>query len=44
VALDYQLRQVRIMAPFFTTGDAATDLPKIKALFSAAMARSPDKF
>jgi 1-acyl-sn-glycerol-3-phosphate acyltransferase len=44
VALDYQLRQVRIMAPFFTTGDAATDLPKIKALFSAAMARYPDKF
>ena len=44
VALNYQKRQVMIMPPFFPTGDADADLPKIKALFSAEMARHPENF
>jgi hypothetical protein len=32
------------MAPFYPTGDAATDLPKIKANYSASMARHPQGF
>src|SRR4030095_11073708 len=39
VALDSSKREVNIMPPFFPTGDAAADLPKIKALYSATMAR-----
>jgi hypothetical protein len=35
---------VVIMPPYFPTGDAATDLPKIKALYSADMARYPENF
>ena len=35
VALDYSKQQVVIMPPFTPTGDAAADLPKIKALYSA---------
>jgi 1-acyl-sn-glycerol-3-phosphate acyltransferase len=44
VALDYSKRQVVIMPPFFPAGDADIDLPKIKALFSAEMARHPENF
>jgi len=44
VALDYSQREVNIMPPFFPTGDAAADLPKIKALYSATMARRPENF
>ena len=44
VALNYPKRQVVIMPPFFPTGDAAADLPKIKALYSAEMARHPENF
>lgn len=44
VALDYSTRRILIMAPFETTGDVAADLPKIKALYSAHMARHPDCF
>jgi 1-acyl-sn-glycerol-3-phosphate acyltransferase len=44
VALNYSSRQVVIMPPFETTGDVAVDLPKIKALYSAHMARHPDNF
>ena len=33
-----------IMAPFYPTGDAAADLPKIKALYSPDMARHPENF
>lgn len=44
VALDYSTRRVVIMPPFFPTGDAAADLPKIKALYSAEMARHPENF
>jgi 1-acyl-sn-glycerol-3-phosphate acyltransferase len=44
VALDYPNRLVRIMPPFDVTSDAATDLPKIKALFSAGMARYPENY
>ena len=44
VALDYSKKQVVIMAPFTPTGDAAADLPKIKALYSASMAKHPQGF
>ena len=44
VALDYPKREVFIMPPFFPTGDAAADLPKIKALYSPRMARHPENF
>jgi 1-acyl-sn-glycerol-3-phosphate acyltransferase len=44
VALNYSTRQVVIMPPFETTGDVAADLPKIKALYSAEMARHPENF
>ena len=44
VALDYSKREVTIMPTFHPTGDAAADLAKIKALYSADMARSPEKF
>lgn len=44
VALDYAKRQVTIMSPFVPSGDAAADLPRIKALFSAGMARHPENF
>jgi 1-acyl-sn-glycerol-3-phosphate acyltransferase len=44
VALDYRTRLVVIMPPFFPTGDSAADLPKIKALYSAGMARHPENF
>src|SRR5262245_6443021 len=44
VALNYAKRKVDIMSPFFPTGDATADLPKIKALFSADMARHPENF
>jgi 1-acyl-sn-glycerol-3-phosphate acyltransferase len=44
VALDYSKRKVNIMPPFFPTGDAAADLPKLKALYSADMARRPENY
>jgi hypothetical protein len=44
VALDYSKRRVIIMPPFFTTEDAAADVSKIKALYSAGMARHPENF
>jgi 1-acyl-sn-glycerol-3-phosphate acyltransferase len=44
VALNYSKRLVMIMPPFTPTGDAAADLPKIKALYSADMARHPENF
>lgn len=44
VALNYSTRQIVIMPPFETTGDAAADVPRIKALYSAHMARHPDNF
>jgi hypothetical protein len=44
VALDYSKRQVVIMPPFTPTGDVATDLPKIKGMYSASMARHPQGF
>jgi len=44
VALDYRKRQVVIMPPFFPTDDAAADLPRIKALYSADMARYPENY
>lgn len=44
VALNYPKREVLIMPPFFPTGDSAADLPKIKALYSASMARHPQNF
>ena len=44
VALDYSKREVTILPTFHPTGDAAADLAKIKALYSADMARSPEKF
>jgi len=44
VALDYPNRLVRIMPPFISTGDVTTDLPKIKAMYSASMARHPENF
>ena len=44
VALDYSKRQVVIMPPFTPSGDAAADLPRIKALYSASMARHPQGF
>ncbi len=44
VALDYSRKQVVIMPPFFPTGDAAADVPKIKANYSASMARHPQSF
>ena len=44
VALNYSKRQVVIMPPFVPTGDVAADLPKIKALYSAEMARHPENF
>jgi hypothetical protein len=33
-----------IQPPFFPTGDAAIDLPKIKSLYTASMARHPESF
>ena len=44
VALDYSNKRVVIMAPFHPTGDVAADLPKIKARYSATMARHPQGF
>jgi 1-acyl-sn-glycerol-3-phosphate acyltransferase len=44
VALNYSKRLVMIMPPFTPTGDAAADLPKIKALYCAGMARHPENF
>jgi 1-acyl-sn-glycerol-3-phosphate acyltransferase len=44
VALNYAKRQIMIMPPFMPTGDAKADLPKIKALYSAEMARHPASF
>jgi 1-acyl-sn-glycerol-3-phosphate acyltransferase len=44
VALNYAGKLVMIQPPFFPTGDAAADLPKIKALYSASMARHPESF
>jgi len=44
VAFDYPKRLIIIMPPFATTGDAAVDLPKIKALYSRDMARHPENF
>ena len=44
VALNYSKKRVMIMAPFFPAGDAATDLPKIKALYTRDMARHPENF
>jgi len=44
VALNYAQRLIMIMPPFAPTGDAAADLPKIKALYSAEMARHPENF
>ena len=44
VALNYSKKRVMIMAPFYPTGDAATDLPKIKALYTPDMARHPENF
>ena len=44
VALNYSKRLIMIMPPFTPTGDAAVDLPKIKALYSADMARHPENF
>jgi 1-acyl-sn-glycerol-3-phosphate acyltransferase len=44
VALNYARRLIMIMPPFAPTGDAAADLPKIKALYSAEMARHPENF
>jgi 1-acyl-sn-glycerol-3-phosphate acyltransferase len=44
VALDYSRKRVVIMAPFHASGDAAADVPKLKALYSASMARHPEGF
>jgi 1-acyl-sn-glycerol-3-phosphate acyltransferase len=44
VALNYPEKRVMIMPPFTPTGDAAADLPKIKAMYSAHMARHPENF
>jgi 1-acyl-sn-glycerol-3-phosphate acyltransferase len=44
VALNYSKRLIMIMPPFTPSGDAAVDLPKIKALYSAEMARHPASF
>jgi 1-acyl-sn-glycerol-3-phosphate acyltransferase len=44
VALDYSRKRIVIMAPFHPTGDAATEVPKIKALYSPHMAKHPDNF
>ena len=44
VALNYSKRLIMIMPPFMPTGDAAADLPKIKAMYSADMARHPENF
>ena len=44
VALNYATRQVVIMPPFEPTGDVAADLPRIKALYTARMARHPGNF
>ena len=44
VALNYAQRLIMIMPPFTPTGDAAVDLPKIKALYTADMARHPESF
>jgi 1-acyl-sn-glycerol-3-phosphate acyltransferase len=44
VALNYPKKLVMIMPPFYPTGDAAADIPKIKAMYSADMARHPQGF
>jgi len=44
VALNYRARQVMIMPPFYPTGDMAADLPQIKSLYRADMARHPENF
>ena len=44
VALNYPERLVMILPPFTPTGDIGVDLPKIKALYSARMARFPENF
>jgi len=44
VALDYSRKRVVIMAPFHVAGDAAADVPKIRALYSPSMARHPASF
>ena len=44
VALDYPNKLVKIMAPFFLSGELAADLPRIKALYSREMAAHPESF
>jgi 1-acyl-sn-glycerol-3-phosphate acyltransferase len=44
VALDYRLRTVRIFPLVRATGEYGTDLARIKAHFSADMARHPERF
>ena len=44
VALNYSAKLVMILPPFFPSGDAEIDLPRIKALYSKEMARFPENF
>jgi len=41
VALDWELRAIRILAPFVTTGDVEGDIAKLRQLFEGLKGRRP---
>ncbi|MEO5903774.1 MAG: lysophospholipid acyltransferase family protein [Gemmatimonadaceae bacterium] len=44
VAFDYGRKVVRFYPPFWTTGDAGADMPRIKDLYRGVVARNSDNF
>lgn len=44
VFFDWSTRTVRLGVPFHPTGDAATDIPRLRALYRKDMARRPECF
>jgi 1-acyl-sn-glycerol-3-phosphate acyltransferase len=44
VAFDYGPRVVRLYAPFWTTGDAHSDIRRLKDLYRTVVARNPENF
>ena len=44
VAFDWSTRTVDLRTPFYPTGDAAADMPRLRALYHKGMARRPEHF
>jgi 1-acyl-sn-glycerol-3-phosphate acyltransferase len=44
VAFDYGTHTVRLGAPFFTSGDAAGDIQKLKERYRGVVAKNPENF